>query len=298
MSTVDSLRNWYRARATSVRRKGGQLKARIGWNWARLWPELTCRIELGAALSVPSKSQIARGLYEGFYEGPERAFLLKYLRPADVFYDIGANVGLYSVLAATAIGSQGRVYAFEPNEESLHFLRRNLARIRGCRTQVFSLAVSDVEGTLELSVPTQGYDAWATLGAVTTVDTPVVRREIRAATLDGLHASEGLAAPTVVKIDVEGWELHVLDGAGTVLKSSDPPLLMVELCDRASEGAGSSTLELLSAIEALGMEVFELSKESPALVPLRRRDSYPYLNVFAAAPGSSAWRRVQEVLSK
>jgi FkbM family methyltransferase len=297
VTAVDSLRNWYRARATSIRRKSRILKSRLNWRWARLWPEFTCRIERGAALTVPSNSQIARGLYEGFYEFRERAFLVSFLRPTDVFYDIGANVGLYSVIAATIIGPRGSVYSFEPNELSLRFLKRNMERISGCSSEVFGLALSDSNGELELSVPSEGYDAWATLGSISTLNTPVVKQRVATVTLDDLRARAGFVPPTVVKIDVEGWEVRVLRGAEGVLRGPNPPLLMVELCDRASEGAGSSTAELLAAIEDLGMELYELAEDSTGVVPLSRRDSYPYLNVFAATPGSSAGLRIREVLA-
>lgn len=297
MTAVDSLRAWYRAQSTSVRRHSRTLKSRLRWRWARLWPEFTCSIERGAALTVPSSSQIARGLYEGFYESRERAFLVSFLRPTDVFYDIGANVGLYSVLAATIIGSRGSVFSFEPNESSLRFLKKNMGRISSCRSEIFGLALSDSNGELELSVPSQGYDAWATLGSISTLSTPVVKQFVTTVTLDDLRARVGLLPPTVVKIDVEGWEARVLRGAEAVLRGSDPPLLMVELCDRACEGAGSSTAELIAAIEGLGMELYELTEDASAVVPLVRRDSYPYLNVFAATPGSSAGLRIREVLA-
>jgi FkbM family methyltransferase len=295
LRAFDSLREWYRARASAIEWRSRRVASSVRWHLARLRPELTCRIEDGAELTVPSRSQIARGLYEGFYEARERRFLRGFLRPGDVFYDIGANVGLYSVLAATMVGSKGAVYCFEPNEASLHFLRRNMARV-ACRTGVFGVALSDgTEEELELSVPAQGFDAWATLGSINTLDAVVTKRRVQASTLDAIQAQAGLAAPSAIKLDVEGWEARVLRGSASIWRSADPPMLMVELCDRASEGAGSSSQELLRLVEGFGLEVFELGRDRAAVVPLVRRERYPYVNVFAAKPGSTAWRRMREV---
>jgi FkbM family methyltransferase len=286
----------YRSFATGALKRFRFARRRLGWQWARLRPEISCSIERGAVLTVPSDSRIARGLYDGFYERREREFLSRFLRPTDVFFDVGANVGLYSVLAATVIDRRGAVYSFEPNQLALGFLRRNMGRMSKCRSTIFGLALSDAIGELELSVPAQGFDAWATLGTVATLDGVAKSERVATTTLDALLERAEVEAPTVVKIDVEGWELRVLRGGSVALHGAEPPLLMVELCDRASEGAGSSTAELLDAIEAMGMKVFELGADARTLVPHERRDEYPYLNIFAATPGSDAARRIQEML--
>jgi len=292
---VDSIRQQFRKVATRALLLGERLRARSRWRWAQLWPEINCTLESGSALTVPRSSKIARGLFEGFYESREREFFMSFLRPDDVFYDIGANVGLYSVLATAKLGAAGVIYSFEPNEAVLKFLRRNMQVHTGCEARIFGLALSDQPGELELSVPADGFDAWATLGQISTLDTCVTRRSVQVVTLDELQAREGLRRPSVVKLDVEGWESRVLRGATAVLGEPDAPMLMVELCDLASEGAGSSTAELLGLLDGLGFQMFELGNKPGTVVPLVRRDSYPYVNVFAAKPGSVAGKRLLEV---
>jgi FkbM family methyltransferase len=89
----------------------------------------------------------------GQWESFETALVQRLLRPGDVFLDIGANIGWYTLIAATIVGPTGRVHAFEPSHENFALLRRNVAHNRLRNVVLKNAAVADVSGrgTLFLS---------------------------------------------------------------------------------------------------------------------------------------------------
>jgi FkbM family methyltransferase len=179
------------------------------------------------------------------------AMLRQLVRPGDVVYDVGANLGLYSryllVLGA------GRVIAFEPDAANRALLAENLALAEaGSRVTVLPYAVADREGGAEFQVD----DVQSTSGTLSKVTggAPSVGRQnlrlppltatVACRTLDSL-AAEGLPRPDVVKIDAEGAELLVLAGAAKMLRESGPKLL-IELHD------AELARQALPLLEALG----------------------------------------------
>ena len=163
------------------------------------------------------------------------AMLRHLVRPGDVVYDAGANLGLYSRYLITGLKA-GRVIACEPVAENLKLLRRNL-ELGGIasRVTVLPVALADEDGTLTFQVD----DVQTTSGTLSKVTggLPSVGRqnvrlgplttEVVCRSLDSLVA-EGLPKPDVIKVDVEGAEAFLLRGAITLL-TQHGPRLVVEL---------------------------------------------------------------------
>jgi FkbM family methyltransferase len=145
------------------------------------------------------------------------------LAPGMTFYDVGANVGFYTILAALRVEGSGRVYSFEPVPSSAKAINYNL-RLSGFEhVTVMPFAVSDRSGECRINVSRESF--WSRLDWL-----PAPRGHdavINAAsiTLDGLLASADCKPPDVVKIDVEGAELAVLDGMSRMLRSSRPVII-------------------------------------------------------------------------
>lgn len=154
----------------------------------------------------------------GTYELPLQRRFLTYLRPGAVVFDIGAHVGYYTLLAATVVGETGQVVAFEPSARNCPFLRRHL-KLNQCRNvTVMDVAVSDRAGTGNFS---EGIDS--TGGRLSdTADGQVVTT----VTIDGAVYGDGLPAPTIIKIDVEGGEAAVLRGAKRTLTEYHPMIIV------------------------------------------------------------------------
>jgi FkbM family methyltransferase len=143
------------------------------------------------------------------------AFLLHFLRPGDLFADVGANVGSYSVLAGAAVGSD--VIAFEPGE-AFPWLVRNLELNGLWQAQARQTAVGRTNGTVSF---TSGKDTMNRIAADGAKVVPI-------ATLDAACGERG---PALIKIDVEGFETEVLEGATGVLQDPGTQAVIMELND-------------------------------------------------------------------
>jgi FkbM family methyltransferase len=139
------------------------------------------------------------------------------VRPGDVVYDLGANVGYYSLAAARRVGPHGRVIAFEPLPDVADVLERHLA-VNGIRNvTVERCAVSDEDGEAWFD-PGVG-SAYGRLSETGRIRVPTV-------SLDRFCAVRGLPLPNVVKIDVEGAELQALRGAVGILRRARPRVML------------------------------------------------------------------------
>jgi FkbM family methyltransferase len=153
------------------------------------------------------------GAWLGTLERDKLAHFAARILPGMTVWDIGANVGLYTLPAARAAGRGGHVVAFEPMPGNLRLLRRHLA-LNGCdRVEVCDAAVSDEPGTLRMTEGASPSEFHAD---------PAGRWEIRATTLDGWLSESGAPPPDVVKIDVEGSDDAVLRGGADAFAKYRP----------------------------------------------------------------------------
>lgn len=167
----------------------------------------------------------------------------KLIRPGATVYDIGANVGRFSVPFARWIGAEGKLYAVEPNPLCVYFLRANLQQTGLQNHMILPVALSNRSGDCSFSLNYGSSligvgDDWAG------VNKPGHRIGVERATLDALIDAFGLSAPHFIKIDVEGAEASVVAGMmGTLEKSR--PHLMIELHGRQ---AAADTLKCLAGL--------------------------------------------------
>lgn len=151
------------------------------------------------------------------------------VKPGDVFYDIGANVGAYSLIAAKATGSGARIFAFEPLPSSFHDLSRNVF-LNGCAESVVALPLALWSDNTPLSLaPTSPVSGAAQhhISGYGSEEPGVVT--ILGVRLDDLVERFGLPSPTHAKIDTDGYELDVLRGAEQTLVRPEWRSIIVEL---------------------------------------------------------------------
>ena len=227
-------------------------------------------------------SVLSRLVYCDRFEWRELQFLEAYLKPGDVFVDVGANIGLYSLVASRIVGNKGWVFAFEPCAKTSQRLAENL-ELNGLKNvRCYQAALSDRSCRMPLHASLDGYDAWNSLVnptqgrafAVEMVDTIV---------WDEFAPRHGLTgAVRLMKIDAEGWESHILAGGEVTFRRQDAPVLQVEFTEQACLAAGSSCQALYRQLEGLGYQLFLYDAQTRRLVPDALRQSYPYLNLVAA----------------
>lgn len=170
---------------------------------------------------------IDRSLYvQGIYEAGTLHIIKTCLRQGDIFLDVGANIGLMSLLGARQVKDTGVVYAFEPEPDTFNLLQQNIAinEVQNIRAMNFGLgARQGVEVIYRNCLDNRGMASFvkSSVGAEGGVEVPVW-------TLDTFLAEEGIGSVRMMKIDVEGWELEVLKGAQVLLSQSEAPMLCVE----------------------------------------------------------------------
>lgn len=172
------------------------------------------------------------------------------LRPGDWVVDAGANVGLFASAFSAAVGPQGRVWAVEPLPGNVERLRRLKAANDLGHLDIFPVALASATATARLRLPAapggSGFGSfvaeWATAGEV----------EVPTCRLDELVEKADPGRPLrLLKIDVEGFEAEVLEGATATLATRGP-LVVCEFHDPLLRAAGRSSQELLRRFEALG----------------------------------------------
>lgn len=212
-------------------------RPRLG-RWAlRLVPDLPWTVSVAGLGPVRIRLRTNRSywLREPLESEKVPFALLRHLvRPGDVVYDCGANLGLYARYLAGSLGA-GRVVAFEPVADNRAVLARNLA-LGGIahRVTVLPLALSDEDGTAEFQVDDMQSTS-GTLSKVTGGAPSEGRRNLGLAPrtdrvacrrLDTVVAAERLPPPDVIKIDVEGAEALLLRGAARILQDHRPRLVV------------------------------------------------------------------------
>lgn len=232
------------------------------------------RLGDSAKFRYPLNSAIGYALYTAGFETASVKFVQQELRPGGVFFDVGANGGLYTLIAAQKVGPGGHVYAFEPGERELELLRQNISTNGLTNVTVIDRAVSNKCGVAEFAISRDG--AMNSLARNRHPGQQIVCwKKVETTTLDGVVKEFGINNVDLVKVDVEGAEQLVLEGAQRLLSASEAPKVICEFCDVTASGFSASTVELRNGFEQLGYELFSLSGSGPLMLrPAARVDQY------------------------
>ena len=210
--------------------------------------------------------------------------LLELLKPGDVFYDVGANIGWYSMLAARAVGPVGKVVAFEPSVANAALLQKNAAANRLANVTVIPAAATDEDGwatflfggSLEGRLNKDDCEAQAERRARR--KTPSRSSVVPILTLDSWIAATGQDPPALLKLDVEGAEVGVLRGMTQTLRTAKPTLL-IEL--------HNTRVELADMLDSVGYEHAPIESDEST------RDGPWWAHVLARPQGAHAARDVR-----
>jgi FkbM family methyltransferase len=197
-----------------------------------VFPVAHCKVDgLSIAIRVSTPNEHHRAETYATKEPETIRWLRENLRDGDVFYDIGANIGLYSLYAAK-LRPACRVFAFEPESHNFGNLCGNLRLNRVANVTPCSFPLSSCEGF----TPFYLYDlrpggALHSLGCPSPLrdEPPLLTTGTLAVTIDALVSRHGLPAPNLIKLDVDGNEEQILDGAATVLASGSLRSILVEV---------------------------------------------------------------------
>jgi len=171
--------------------------------------------------------QIAADAYEPY----ESELFLSRLNADSVLIDVGANIGYYTMLAASKIRS-GKIYAFEPNRRNFHILQMNMILNDIRNVELFQMAVSDTTGTAQLYLSEDNFgdhQLYQTTGRASTI--------VETITLDQFASSRNIR-PDVLKIDTQGFDYNVLNGGTNLITSLEFLELFAEFWNYGNLNAG------------------------------------------------------------
>ena len=197
----------------------------------------------------------------GRNELPVQQAFARYLRAGDVLYDVGANVGFFTVIGAKLVGSGGQVHAFEPVPENAAAVRHNCELNGMKQVTVWETAVSDISGTGELQLA--HYSGGASLSIAAPPPDFKGTVSVTLVTLDELTREQQLPPPSLVKIDVEGAEINVLRGMVETINRYRP-IIIFEIDDGNREAFEKKKAICTDFLVTLGYQI--------ELLP----DSYPH----------------------
>lgn len=219
-----------------------------------------------------------------FYEPEESRFLDRVLQKGDTFIDIGAHIGYYSLLAALRVETKGTVLSFEPNEINYQWIRDNIALNGLNNIQVFQtvLGAENKDVQFFLNADNDGGHALWDVGLHSFNKKSRSRPQIitlKMSTLDDLLKDKSLTGVKLIKIDAEGAEFNILQGAIKTLKTYRIPYVICEINRFALQQMGTTEEQIREFMSSLGYSTYLLRRESPNLVKLLPGQYYhsPYV---------------------
>lgn len=205
----------------------------------------------GSMISLDISEKTQRSIYSAkVYERNLTRFVVAHLTGGDTFIDIGANVGYFTLLAAQAVGSAGRVVACEPEHENFKLLERNIELNHYENVTPLRVAIGEGDGEVTLNInplnrggnsvlPFNEYHSGKHYYKKDDIERrfgPALQQRVPIKSLDGLISENQLAHIKIIKIDVEGYEEAVIKGAENILKDRVAEYFICELSNKETRG--------------------------------------------------------------
>ena len=209
------------------------------------------RLDDGTPFVYHPNDDLSAYIYIGrAYEPLESKFLRDYLRPGDIAIDGGANIGFMTKIMSEQTAPSGHVYAIEPSARTFPRLLETVHRLRLTNVIPCCFALWRDAAALAFNISTSGADAQQSLAEREKQGKGVIKWPVCACTLDQMLSTVGLELGQVslVKLDVEGVEPAVLDGANALLTHENAPVLLVEYNVEAMKACGFVGNDLLSRL--------------------------------------------------
>lgn len=234
-------------------------------------------------LKVPHKDHVGKLIADNMFEAWEQAFVWLYLQAGDTFLDCGAHVGLFSMIAARRLGNNGRILGIDPNPLCRDFYESNLIASGFPNFDIFQLALSDQDSESKLFLGKEGMSAFSSLSPGI-IEHPEISADallVKSTRLDKLLDELNVEQVSLAKLDVEGLEISVLEGAKNSILSGKLPVWMIEFTESNAISSNTSTKQLWDKLEALGYTICRFDITQLQIVPEQRKETYPYENLIA-----------------
>lgn len=267
----------------------GAVRRSIWWQVRSRLRRESVDIPLAGGLSLrcyPRSNAASNVIYFTERHDPvEMALIDAVVRPGDTVVDAGANIGTYTLPLARLVGPDGRVVAIEPSPLAARRLQENIVLNRLPQVDVVTAAVGRTAGQADMSVDMDVSNSLAAGPGSYRVE------PVSVVTLDSLVAGE---RPSLVKLDVEGYEEEALHGASAVLSADDGPVVLIEITDHLLRRAGSSGDRVIDLLRDRGYVVRFPVLGAGGRVSFRDDERTPN----AVAMRTATWRRLDPLLGQ
>jgi FkbM family methyltransferase len=217
-----------------------------------------------------------RSLYRMFRHKPlsqyeiekaEQIFYIQYLQPGMVAFDVGANIGELSLLFSRFVGPQGQVHSFECSPNTFKRLNEIIAVSNRSNVSTNCVCLSDAIGTAELHIFDDAHAAWNTLADRPLQEygidvKPIYSENVPTTTIDAYCESHNIQQIDLLKIDVEGAEYQVLEGASRMMREHRVRCVIFEF-GQTTFDMGNNPGKLIQLIAARGYSLRNLIKGAP-----------------------------------
>ena len=227
---------------------------------------------------VMSNEFFIHGIFEEF----EISLFSSVLKKGFTVFDIGANVGYYTLLAASKVGELGQVYAFEPEQENFEILNKNITLNGYHNVKLMKYAVSDENGHVEMSLSTDNMGDHRTHKSENAVEGRH-SYQVKAVALDSLFEDEA-TFPDVIKMDIQGFEYFALQGMKELINRTSSLILLSEFWPYGmSVASGEDSPRLFCEIlKSSGFKVFQIDESSKSLTEV-----FDVNKLISSLPGES-----------
>jgi FkbM family methyltransferase len=265
-------RNVYTYAVSKISRASKAIEWRLRYHWqpkALLWDYLRRRHPAKALITalgddlrvrVYPRDVIGRYIFiDGVFERECWNFVKGFVRPGMVVFDLGANLGQYTLLSAKAVGPGGKVHSFEPSSSMFEELRFNIDLNDVSALCVANrLAVSDTRGIAWLSKHAPGGEVFDSLAPdhLSSQQKVTGYEKVETTTVDAYVRENDIPRVDFLKIDIEGAELPALRGARKLLSDGDAPTILVELADVTAQAFGYRALDTWDFLSDLGYRMY------------------------------------------
>jgi len=210
----------------------------------------------------------------GAFEPYQISLFRQLIKPEMVVIDIGANIGLYTVIAGRKVGEKGKVFSFEPEQRNFDFLNNNI-RINNL-SNIYSskVAISNEKSTKELFLFSENTGSYSLVDNRKTN----VSVSVQTDTLDSILNSHSIKQVDIIKMDIEGAEYLAFEGMTNTINSSKKLTMMIEFFPNAIRRFNKNPHDFLTRISSLGFKISEINEDKKATTEIT--DIYTFLNHF------------------
>lgn len=230
----------------------------------RVDPDEVVTVQGSKMVLNPNDTIVSRVIRrDGIWEPLETKLFAREIQPGDVVIDVGANIGYYTLLAARRVGPTGHVYAFEPEPEAFALLQRNVQLNGYDNVTPVPKALGRENGRLQLYLAKKNrgdHRVYDPTGRRPSIDVDVI-------TLDAYLVEQSVERVDFLKVDTQGAECSILDGARHTIAKHPEMAVVMELTPHSLAELGDDPRGCLERLQAAGYALHDIKEWERKIVP-------------------------------